>query len=130
MNQIIEWIAVSGITISIFAVAFAYTENILDVTTMSQYEKLEYEKNQAAEHIILIEKLLAPLQVDVMNIGLKDIRIKKIYVDGNDANYQIKDRFGNITNNLKANELASIVPSINGVSVKLITENLKVFDFQ
>lgn len=131
MNQIIEWMAISGVVLLAFSLVFSYAGDFLDDSVLSQHDKIEMEKRQAAEQMTLIEVIDNPLRIDVMNIGLEIITIKKLYIDdAADDSYVLIDRYGTFLLNFPRNELVTISPSISGSTVKIITENNKIFSFE
>ncbi len=131
MNQIIEWMAISGTVLVAFGLVFSFAGDFLDDTVTSQHDKIEIEKRQASEQIKLIEVMNNPLRIDVMNIGLDAILIKKLYIDGiADESYLLSGRYGDALLDFPRNELVTITPSIPGNNVKIITENNKIFSFE
>jgi hypothetical protein len=131
MNQIIEWMAISGTVLVAFGLVFSFAGDFLDDRVTSQHDKIEIEKRQTSEQIKLIEVMDNPLRIDVMNIGLDAILIKKLYIDGiADESYLLSDRYGDALLDFPMNELVTITPSIPGNNVKIITENNKIFSFE
>ena len=79
------------------------------------------KKGQTSEQIKLIEVMDNPLRIDVMNIGLDAILIKKLYIDGiADESYLLSDMYGNTLLDFPRNKLVTITPSFK-------TENLVIF---
>ncbi len=131
VNQIIEWLAVSGVVLAAFAVVFSYAGDHIGIVAISQHDKIELEKRKASEQLRLIDVVDNPLRIDVMNVGLEEIKIKKLYIgDTSDDSYTITDRYGNSLLVLPKDELVQITPSLSGTGIKIISKNNKIFSFE
>ncbi len=128
MNQILQYVILAGVVGISASAVFVYTNESLYNETISQYDKIEIEKKQSTEHLKLIEIIDNPLYVDVMNLGIDTIIIKKLFIDGIiDDGYLIDDV---VTTNIIQNKVVRITPSISGDTISIISENYKVFDFE
>ena len=133
LNQILEWIVIAGMVTVTFGIVVVYTQNTLQVESVSQYDKVEMQKKYASEQLKLIDIIENPvLRIDVMNQGTDAIIIKKLFIDGNpDESYVIYD-----TNTLESltdipqSKIIAIEPAIQGTSITIITENNKKFSFE
>lgn len=124
MNQILQYVILTGIVGISASAVFVHVNEELYNETMSQHDKIEIEKKQSTEHLKLIEIIDSPLRVDVMNFGSNTITIKKLFIDGivDDA-YLIN----NITSSdIIQNKVVRITPSLVGDTISIISENYKV----
>ncbi len=127
MNQFIQFILILGVVGSFTVGIGYYAENNIQDNILSQHDKIEINKKYTAENIKLIEVLDSPLRIDVVNIGIEKIIIKKLFVDGMlDDSFRID---GIVTKEIQQNQVTTIEPSIDGSIVKIITENNKLFTF-
>ncbi len=128
MNQILQYVILSGIVGISASAVFVHVNESLYSETTSQHDKIEIEKKQSSEHLKLIEIINNPLYIDVMNLGTDTITIKKLFIDGViDEGYLID---GEITSDIIQNKVVRITPSISGDIISIISENYKVFDFE
>ncbi len=128
MNQILQYVILSGIVGISASAVFVYSNESLYNETMSNHDKIEIEKKQSSEHLKLIEIIDDPLRIDVINLGSDTITIKKLFIDGIvDNGYLIDDV---VTSDIVKNKVVRITPSITGSEISIISENYKVFDFE
>lgn len=127
MNHLIEYLLVSTAVLTGTIVTVDYVINNFDVNFTSYYDIIEKEKSKKLEILKIIEFFETPvLRVDVINIGNEDIIIKKIFVDGiEDNSFSIDGINSKI---IPLNQIMSIEPSINGDTIKIITENNNEYD--
>jgi len=128
MNQILQYVILSGIIgISASAVFVHVNEELYNEVT-STHDKIEIEKKQSSEYLKLIEIIDSPFYIDVMNLGSDTITIKKLFIDGViDDSYLID---GEVTFDIIQNKVTRITPSISGSTISILSENYKVFDFE
>jgi len=128
MNQILQYVIISGVVgISASAVFVHVNESLYNEVT-SNHDKMEIEKKQSTEYLKLIEIIDSPLRIDVINLGADTVTIKKLFIDGViDDSYLIDDV---ITSNIIQNKVVRITPSISGSTISIISNNYKVFDFR
>lgn len=127
MNQLLQYVLLFGV-LGVFFVSL-YEVVLADIigTSQSQHDRLERYKLQAAEYIRLVDITdTEPASADIINAG-SDITIKKIYVDGVEANYTINGISD--TNGLQAGRLVNITTDTNGSTIAIVTENDRVFRF-
>jgi len=130
LNQILQTLLILGIITLVSTIAFNYAQNNLEGKIISQHDKMQNEKNQSIEEINMIEVMQSPLRVDIVNIGLDTIFVKKVFVDGiDDVGYYLTDNTGVVTS-IEQNQITTINFSLSGNNVKLITTNNKVFSFE
>lgn len=126
MNQFIEWLLIGGIVVVTFGTLFYYAQSDLVIDFESQHDKSEMNKKKSSEHLKLIEVYSwnGLIKIDVMNRGISDIKIKKLWVDG------VED--GSFTpDSIPLNsQVITISSSLNGNVVKLLTTNNKLFIFE
>ncbi len=128
MNQILQYVILSGIVGISASAVFVHVNESLYNETMSNHDKIEIEKKQSSEHLKLIEIIDNPLRIDVMNLGTDTITIKKLFIDGViDEGYLID---GEVTSDIIQNKVVRITPSISGSEISIISESYKVFDFE
>jgi len=128
MNQILQYVILSGIVGISASAVFVHVNESLYYEVTSQHDKIEIEKKQSTEYLKLIEIIDSPLRIDVINLGSDTITIKKLFVDGViDDGYLIDDI---ITSDIVQNKVVRITPSISGDIISIISENYKVFDFE
>ncbi len=128
MNQILQYVILSGIVGISATAVFVHVNESLYNEGMSTHDKMEIEKKQSSEHLKLIEIIDSPLYIDVMNLGTNTITIKKLFIDGViDEGYLID---GEDTSDIIQNKVVRITPSISGNVISIISENYKVFDFE
>ena len=127
MNHLIEYLLVSTAVLTGMVVTVDYIINNFDVNFTSHYDMIKNEKNKKLEMLKIIEFFETPvLRVDVINVGNEDIIIKKIFVDGiEDNSFNIDGVNSKI---ISLNQVISIEPSINGDTIKIITENNNEYD--
>jgi len=128
MNQILQYVILSGVVgISASAVFVHVNEELYNEVT-SNHDKMEIEKKQSSEHLKLIEIIDSPFYIDVINLGADVVTIKKLFVDGVvDDSYLID---GISSSDIVQNKVVTITPSISGSKISIISENYKVFDFE
>ena len=127
MNHLIEYLLISTAVLTGTIVTVDYVINNFDVNFTSYYDIIEKEKSKKLEILKIIEFFETPvLRVDVINIGNEDIIIKKIFVDGIEDNSFSIDGINNKI--IPLNQIISIEPSINGDTIKIITENNNEYD--
>ena len=130
MDQLIQWMFLFTAIGVLFGGITYYAINDLEIDVASQHDMMESEKLKSGEKIKLVDSMNNPFRLDLMNIGLTEIEIKKLFVDGNEiTSYQLTDRFGVIVNNLPLNEIVTLTTGISGNQVTVISDNNKVFIF-
>jgi len=128
MNQILQYVILSGIVGISASAVFIHVNESLYYEVTSQHDKIEIEKKQSTEHLKLIEIINTPLRIDVINLGADVVTIKKLFIDGViDDSYMIDDV---VSSNITKNKVVTITPSLTGSTISIISENYKVFDFE
>ena len=128
MNQILQYVILAGVVGISASAVFVHVSESLYNETISQHDKIEIEKKQSTEYLKLIEIIDSPLYIDVINLGVDVVTIKKLFINGViDEGYLID---GVISHDIIQNKVVRITPSISGSEISIISENYKVFDFE
>ena len=129
MNQILQYVILAGVVGISASAVFVHVNESLNYETISQHDKIEIAKKQSSEHLKLIEIINSPLRIDVINLGVDTISIKKLFIDEKiDNSYRIDDDVN--TFDIVQNKVVRITPSLTGSTISIISENYKVFDFK
>ena len=126
----IQYVLIFGV-VGVFFVALyqGATDDVRDRIT-SYSDRLDLYKAQAAEHLKLVEITDAePATADLINTGIKEIRIRHLYVDGvKDDAYSIRDKDGSV-DGLRVGSLVRVTSALDGDTVSIVTESGRVFRF-
>ncbi|MDE0089796.1 MAG: hypothetical protein OXP12_00305 [Thaumarchaeota archaeon] len=130
MNQMVQYVLIFGV-VGVFFVALyqGATDDVGDRIT-SYSDRLDLYKAQAAEHLKLVEMTDAePATADLINTGIKEIRIRHLYVDGvKDDSYSVRDKDGPV-DGLRVGSLVRVTSALDGGTVSIVTESGRVFRF-
>jgi len=124
----IQYILIFGVVGVFFAALYQGATDDVGDKIASYSDRLNLYKEQAAEHIRLVEITdTEPVTADLINTGAKDIRIRHLYVDGvKDDSYEIRDRNGPV-DELRVGSLVRITSALDGGTVSVVTESGRVF---
>ena len=126
----VQYVLIFGVVGVFFAALYqGATDDVGDRIT-SYGDRLDIYKAQAAEHLKLVEMTdTEPATADLINTGIRDIRIRHLYVDGvKDDTYSVRDRDGPV-DWLRVGSLVRITSSLDGGTVSIVTESGRVFRF-
>ena len=126
----IQYVLIFGVVGVFFAALYqGATDDVGDRIT-SYGDRLDLYKAQAAEHLTLVEVTDAePATADLINTGIRDVRIRHLYVDGiADGAYSVRDRDGPV-DELRVGSLVRITSALDGGTVSIVTESGRVFRF-
>ena len=130
MNQILQYVMLIGVSVTIFTLIMSYANNTLEFANTSQHDKTELMKNQAGELLKPIDVIHSPsLLLDVMNLGLEDIKIKKLMVDGVSVTFTIDGKDTKVIPNNGVVSRINPTPN-NGTIISILTDNYKMFTFK
>ena len=126
----VQYVLIFGV-VGVFFVALyqGATDDVGDRIT-SYSDRLDLYKAQAAEHLKLVEMTDAePATADLINTGIKEIRIRHLYVDGvKDDSYSVRDKDGPV-DGLRVGSLVRVTSALDGGTVSIVTESGRVFRF-
>ncbi|MDE0090121.1 MAG: hypothetical protein OXP12_02035 [Thaumarchaeota archaeon] len=130
MNQMVQYVLIFGVVGVFFAALYQGATDDVGDRIASYSDRLDLYKAQAAEHLRLVEMTdTEPATADLINTGIKDIRIRHLYVDGAaDGAYEIRDRDGPV-DGLRIGSLVRITSALDGGTVSIVTESGRVFRF-
>lgn len=126
----IQYVLIFGVVGVFFAALYqGATDDVGDRIT-SYGDRLDLYKAQAAEHLKLVEMTdTKPATADLINTGIRDVRIRHLYVDGvKDDAYVTRDKDGPV-DELRVGSLVRVTSSLDGGTVSIVTENGRVFRF-
>ena len=126
----VQYVLVFGVVGVFFAALYqGATDDVGDQIT-SYGDRLDLYKAQAAEHLKLVEMTdTEPATADLINTGIRDVRIRHLYVDGvADDTYVIRDRDGPV-DELRVGSLIRVTSALDGGTISVVTESGRVFRF-
>ncbi len=129
MNHTLEVIIISIFTISGATLTTSYVNEDMNITFESQNDIMEKKKSKVGEILKVIEFMSDPLEADVLNGGVDNIIIDKIYVDGVlDESYMVDSQYTNIISPSKVTRITFGV--IDGENISIITENKNIYNLE
>ena len=126
----VQYVLIFGVVGVFFAALYqGATDDVGDKIT-SYGDRLDLYKAQAAEHLKLVEITdTEPATADLINTGIKDVRIRHLYVDGaRDGAYSVRDKDGPV-DELHVGSLVRVTSALDGDTVSIVTESGRVFRF-
>ena len=126
----VQYVLIFGVVGVFFAALYQGATDDVGDRIASYGDRLDLYKAQAAEHLRLVEITDAePATADLVNTGIRDVRIRHLYVDGvKDGAYEIRDKDGPV-DELRVGSLIRITSSLDGGTVSIVTESGRVFRF-
>ncbi|MDE0526593.1 MAG: hypothetical protein OXI27_08390 [Thaumarchaeota archaeon] len=130
MNQMVQYVLIFGVVGVFFAALYWGATDDVGDRIMSYDDRLDLYKAQAAEHLRLVEITdTQPATADLINTGIRDIRIRHLYVDGvKDDTYSVRDRDGTV-DGLRVGSLVRVTSALDGGTISVVTESGRVFRF-
>ncbi len=126
----VQYVLIFGVVGVFFAALYqGATDDVGDRIT-SYDDRLDLYKAQAAEHLRLVEITdTQPATADLINTGIRDIRIRHLYVDGvKDDTYSVRDKDGPV-DGLRVGSLVRVTSALDGGTISVVTESGRVFRF-
>ncbi|MDE0091066.1 MAG: hypothetical protein OXP12_06900 [Thaumarchaeota archaeon] len=130
MNQMVQYVLIFGVAGVFFAALYQGATDDVGDRIASHGDRLDLYKAQAAEHLKLVEITdTEPATADLVNTGIRDVRIRHLYVDGvKDDTYSVRDKDGPV-DELRIGSLVRITSALDGGTVSIVTESGRVFRF-
>ncbi len=133
MNQIARYVLMFGV-LGVFLLVF-YQAGLDDIGERHKAQEADAEKRmrQMGERVALVGFAgTSPLEVDVINTGTADVRVRDVLVDGQLSHHYrlqlMKD--GTTTAVLPMGEVVRVETGAPGSVVAIITHNDKAFKFR
>ena len=126
----VQYVLIFGVVGVFFAALYWGATDDVGDRIMSYDDRLDLYKAQAAEHLRLVEITdTQPATADLINTGIRDIRIRHLYVDGvKDDTYSVRDRDGTV-DGLRVGSLVRVTSALDGGTISVVTESGRVFRF-
>ena len=130
MNQMVQYVLIFGVVGVFFAALYQGATDDVGDRIISYGDRLDLYKAQAAEHLKLVEMTdTEPATADLINTGIRDIRIRHLYVDGvKDDTYSVRDKDGPV-DGLRVGSLVRVTSVLDGGTISVVTESGRVFRF-
>ena len=126
----VQYVLIFGVAGVFFAALYQGATDDVGDRIASHGDRLDLYKAQAAEHLKLVEITdTEPATADLVNTGIRDVRIRHLYVDGvKDDTYSVRDKDGPV-DELRIGSLVRITSALDGGTVSIVTESGRVFRF-
>lgn len=119
-----------GVITAVFVPLIAESGSQIFSKTSSVKESIEAANMQSGQILTATHSCnYNGLHVFVSNIGIVDITIRHVLIDGHGADYTLQDQDMNIVGMLRSGELGILNVTGNGERVQIVTNSGKVFDF-
>lgn len=123
----IQYVLVFGITGAFFALLYEDAINDMGRNTLSQRERAELYKLQAAERVVLVGIMQErPLVFDLVNAGAP-ASIERLFVNGTEDPSFTVDGTG--LRALVQNEISTVRSSLDGSEIAIVTQSGRIFRF-
>ena len=126
----VQYVLIFGVVGVFFAALYQGATDDIGNRITSYGDRLDLYKVQAAEHLKLVEMTgTEPATADLINTGIKDVRIRHLYVDGvKDDAYSVRDKDGPV-DELRVGSLVRVTSALDGGTISVVTESGRVFRF-
>ena len=126
----VQYVLIFGVVGVFFAALYQGATDDIGDRIASYGDRLDLYKAQAAEHLTLVEMTdTEPATADLINTGIRDVRIRHLYVDGvKDDTYSVRDRDGPV-DGLRVGSLVRVTSALDGGTISVVTESGRVFRF-
>lgn len=131
MNQIIAVVAIFGIITAVFAPLIAETGSQIFSSTNSISDSMDISRQKAGQNLVAthIEQRNGTTNIYVSNIGIEEIRIHVVLVDGIKSGFLIKDQNSTGIDVLDSGHVGTISIMGTGDRVHVITTVNRLFEF-
>ena len=131
VNQIIAAIMLFGVVTAVFAPLIAESGSQMLSRSSSIRESMERSNTQAGQVLAAThtQQLNGTATIFVSNIGVEDVSIRTVLVDGVEAQYVLRDQDMARTDILTAGELGVLEVAGSGDRAQVITVAGKLVDF-
>jgi len=131
VNQIIAVVAIFGVVTAVFVPLIAETGSQMLSRTSSISDSMDISRQKAGQNLVAthIEQRNGKTNIYVSNIGIEEIRIYAVLVDGIESEFLIKDQNSAGTDTLDSGHIGTISIIGTGDRVHVITTVNRLFEF-
>ena len=133
MNQVVAAVILFGVVTAVFTPLIAETGSQMFSRTASVSDSMESARQQVGQVLVATHAYqgngTSLITVSVSNIGISDIAVREVLVDGTASRFVLRDQDGAPTDSLAAGDLGVIEVSGSGDRVQVVTSAGKLFDF-
>ncbi len=131
MNEIIAAVMLFGVITAVFVPLIADSGSQIFSRSSTIRDSMEDARMQSGQSAVAThaQQVNGTITIFVSNIGVEDIRIRTVLVDGYESSYTLNDQDGDKTDVLAAGGLGSLDVAGTGGKVQIITTAGKLFDF-
>ena len=133
MNQVVAAVILFGVVTAVFTPLIAETGSQMFSRTDSVSDSMESARRQVGQVLVATHAYqgngTSLITVSVSNIGVSDISVREVLVDGTASRFVLKDQDGAPADLLEAGSLGVIEVTGAGDRVQVVTSTGKLFDF-
>ena len=131
VNQIIAAVMLFGVVTAVFAPLIAESGSQMFARSSSIRDSMERSNTQAGQVLVAThaQQRGGTISIFVSNIGIVDVSVRTVLVDGADAPFALKDQDLAKTDMLAAGELGVLEVAGSGDMVQVITGVGKLIEF-
>ena len=131
MNQVIAAVMLFGIIAVVFGPLIAESGSQIFTRSASISDAMESSRLQTGQVMVATkaQQQNGIVTVFVSNIGIEDVRIHAILVDGLESPYTARDQDGAATDIIRAGELGVLEITGSGRTVHVVATSGKLFEF-
>ena len=133
MNQVVAAVILFGVVTAVFTPLIAETGSQMFSRTASVSDSMESARRQVGQVLVATHAYqgngTSLITVSVSNIGVSDIAVREVLVDGTASRFVLKDQDGAPADSLEAGSLGVIEVTGAGDRVQVVTSAGKLFDF-
>ena len=131
MNQIIAAVMLFGVVTAVFAPLIAESGSQMFARSSSIKDSMERSNTQAGQVMVAThaQQRGGTITVFVSNIGMEDIGIRTVLVDGVGATHSLKNQDLAIIDVLAAGQLGVLAVTGSGDRIQVITDAGKLVEF-
>ncbi len=131
MNEIIAAVMLFGVVTAVFVPLIADSGSQIFSRSTTIRDSMEDARVQSGQSAVAThaQQVNGTITVFVSNIGVEDIRIRTVLVDGYESPYVLNDQDGDKADVLAAGGLGSLGITGTGDRVQVITTAGKLFEF-
>ena len=133
MNQVVAAVILFGVVTTVFTPLIAETGSQMFSRTASVSDSMESARKQVGQVLVATHAYqgngTSLITVSVSNIGVSDIAVREVLVDGTASRFVLRDQDGAPADSLAAGSLGVIEVTGAGDRVQVVTSAGKLFDF-
>ncbi|QLH07093.1 hypothetical protein [Nitrosopumilus ureiphilus] len=131
MNQIIAALLLFGLVTAVIVpiIIGSWEEITSNSVSIAEFMEIQQTQNGQILHLISMKQEPGSLSLDLMNVGIYEIGVDVVLIDGIAASYTLTDQSLNPIDVISLNKIVLLDVTGSGSTVQIISESGKLFEF-